>query len=227
MPLARSTTTATPGTSCARNASAGADAPISNVRSDVMQTSAKSTPSSAAASAGSLMNTIGMRLQRRTDLLVGARDLDRAGHDRANTADRLPFGRERFVAPGLRDRRETVRDARSARCGSRAAQLSSRGEDEDRRQPYRDGAEDMVDRLQRAAPLGARRRLAIERVLADVEIEGGEIGVHERRQRRDHARIIEAGVGRARRWRPVRPAGAASTARVRPSPARPTASPGA
>ena len=47
------------------------------------------------------------------------------------------------------------------------------------------------------AALLARRRLAIERILANVEIEGREIGVEEGRQPRDDALIIELLIGLA------------------------------
>ena len=45
--------------------------------------------------------------------------------------------------------------------------------------------------------LHARGRLAIERVLADVEIERRKIGVHEARQRGDDPGVVELGVGLA------------------------------
>ena len=41
----------------------------------------------------------------------------------------------------------------------------------------------------------ARGRVAIERVLADVEVKGGQVRVHERRKERGHPGVIEVGVG--------------------------------
>jgi len=70
-------------------------------------------------------------------------------------------------------------------------------EREDRRQPRCDTAEDLVDHRQRRAALQARIGFAVERVLADVEVERGEVGVHERRQRRDHAAEVVGGIGGA------------------------------
>ena len=49
----------------------------------------------------------------------------------------------------------------------------------------------MLDRLQSAEPPAARGRFAIERVLANVEIEGGEVRVHEGGQGGDRAGEIE------------------------------------
>ena len=47
-----------------------------------------------------------------------------------------------------------------------------RGENQDRRKPNGNSAEDVLNRLQGAAPPDAGRRVAIERILADVEVEG-------------------------------------------------------
>ena len=45
----------------------------------------------------------------------------------------------------------------------------------------------LFDSLQSPAPTNAGRRVAVERILADVEIERGQVGVHERGQRGDDA----------------------------------------
>ena len=114
----------------------------------------------------------------------------------AKCADRLPGFRQRFVAPRRRDRRKLLEMDGAVRGVARRPRFF-RGEDENRREPDRHGAKNLLDRLQRAAPPRARRRIAIKRVLADVEIERRQVGVHERRQRRDHAGVIETGVGLA------------------------------
>src|SRR5208282_453679 len=67
-------------------------------------------------------------------------------------------------------------------------------ENEDRREPDRQRAEDLFDRLERAAPFEAGRRLAIERVLSDVEVERRQVRVHEGRKRGDDAGKVEIGV---------------------------------
>ena len=66
-----------------------------------------------------------------------------------------------------------------------------RSERKHRRQPQRHAAENLLDRFKAGAALLARRRLAIERILANVEIKGREIGVEEGRQPRDDALIVE------------------------------------
>ena len=132
-----------------------------------------------------------MRLQRGADLLGGARDLDRAGDGGAQRADRLPLRRERRDRAIPAGSSGTARDAPSARRRSRRAQASSAVKTRIGASQIVTARKDLLDRLERAEPLHARRRLAIERVLADVEIEGREVGVHERRKRarrRAHSR---------------------------------------
>ena len=70
-----------------------------------------------------------------------------------------------------------------------------RGEGEDRREPESHAAENLLDRRQRGLARHARRRIAVERVLADVEIERRQIGGHELRQRRDHALVVVGRIG--------------------------------
>ncbi len=68
-------------------------------------------------------------------------------------------------------------------------------EDEDGRQPQRHAAKDLLDRRQRAAPAQAGGRIAIQRVLADVEVEGGEVSGEEGRKARHDALGVETRVG--------------------------------
>ena len=70
-------------------------------------------------------------------------------------------------------------------------------EHQDGAEPHRDAAEDLLDAGQRRQPLLTRWRLAIERVLADVEVECGKVRVHELRQRRDDLAIVVGFVGLA------------------------------
>ncbi len=72
-----------------------------------------------------------------------------------------------------------------------------RREAHQRRQPRAGVAEDVLDRLQRRPALGAGIGLAVERILADVEIERRQIGVHELRQHCNHALVVVVGVGLA------------------------------
>ena len=89
--------------------------PISIAISEVMQTSAKSTPSSASTCSGLLEIDARRRLERRADLLVGARDLDRAGDDERSARIVSHVLRQRVVAPFGRDRRELFEMDRAAR----------------------------------------------------------------------------------------------------------------
>ena len=57
--------------------------------------------------------------------------------------------------------------------------------------------ENLLDRRERGLALFARRRIAIKRVLANVEIEGREIAGHEGRQQRHDFLVVIGGVGGA------------------------------
>jgi hypothetical protein len=70
-----------------------------------------------------------------------------------------------------------------------------RGEDQDRREPGREAAEEMVDDRQRALADMARQGIAIERVLADVEIEGRKLGVHELREQVHDLLVVVGAIG--------------------------------
>ena len=84
-------------------------------------------------------------------------------------------------------------------------------EGEDRRQPDDERLEDLVDDGERRTPPHARIRVAVKRVLADVEIERRQLGVHELREHGDDLAIVVGRVGGAH-LTSSRSAGAASAA---------------
>ena len=65
------------------------------------------------------------------------------------------------------------------------------GERQHRREPRHRAAEQVVDHRQAGAARQRRDRIAIERVLADVEIEGREVDGHEGVERGDDALVVE------------------------------------
>ena len=118
------------------------------------------------------------RLERGTDPLLRPLDLQRPGDDRTDAADLLPFFGKRLVAPRRRNFWERFEMHRDRLRVTRKPRLF-RSENQDRREPQGYAAKNPLDRLKRSAPFFARRRLAIERVLANVEIKGRKIGVEE------------------------------------------------
>ena len=154
-------------------------------------------PSSAASSSSSLDVDARRRLQRRADLLVGALDLECARHHPAHALDLLPFLGQRLVAPRRGNRGECFQMHRAVLRGIARQPGFLRREAHERRQPRAGVAEDVLDRLQRRPALGAGIGLAVERILADVEIERRQVGVHELRQHRNHALVVVVGVGLA------------------------------
>ena len=71
------------------------------------------------------------------------------------------------------------------------------GERQRRRQPLQHRVADDVDHGQRRLAGQRRRRFAIQRVLAHVEIERRQFGVHEVRERSDHGLVVERRIGLA------------------------------
>jgi hypothetical protein len=107
----------------------------------------------------------------------------------------------------------------SRRCTDGLARVRSsqalHGEDEDRREPGGEASNTLLEHGERRRGADRRDRVAVERVLADVEVEGREVDIHEVRQRRDDALVVVARRRpRARRHR-ASAAGAASAARAR------------
>ena len=64
------------------------------------------------------------------------------------------------------------------------------GEDQDRRQPSGEAVEQVIEHRQRRLARHRGDRVAIERVLADVEIEGAELDIHEIAEQRDDAAVV-------------------------------------
>ena len=116
---------------------------------EVMQISAKSTPSSAALSSASETNTTGRGLQRRTDLL-GAGDLQRAGDDRTDASgscfQRSASASSRYLPSPWED----LEMDGPPFCGRNGPGLVRR-EDQDRRQPFQHS----VDRIDARSGDGA------------------------------------------------------------------------
>jgi hypothetical protein len=69
------------------------------------------------------------------------------------------------------------------------------GEWEHGREPRRGRAEQMVEHGEAGFAHRRRDRIAIERVLADVEIERGQVDIHEHIERRGDALVVELGIG--------------------------------
>ena len=64
------------------------------------------------------------------------------------------------------------------------------GKRQDRRQPLDDRITEVIDNRQCRLALFARWRLAIERILANIEVERRQFGVHELRQQGDDLAIV-------------------------------------
>ena len=152
-------------------------------------------------------------------LLVGALDLQRAGHDAAQIADPRPFLDQRRIRASPRG--TSARTVRDARCAARVAMAREpglfRGEAQDRREPG-DQAVEERGRAPCARRGGAtRRRVAIER---------SPCGCRNRRPRDRWRRNCSSAantrvksklsIGRAHHADRARPAGAAPSA---PAPA--------
>ncbi len=119
------------------------------------------------------------RLQRRADALFLALDLERAGHHLAHFADLRHFSASGVVTPFRRNRRELfemhgngLRVARKP-CLSAGRQHGCK--------PGHQAIEKGADDLQGRAAAQRRRRVTIERILADVEIESREFDIRENR----------------------------------------------
>lgn len=69
------------------------------------------------------------------------------------------------------------------------------GETDSGREPLQDRVAQNVHGGERGLALHRRRRIAVQHVLADVEVERRQFGVHEVRQRRDHRLVVEVRVG--------------------------------
>ena len=157
-----------------------------------------------------------MRFERRADALLRALDLERAGDDAAHDAHLAPFVGQLVVAPGGRHLGEQF-EMHGLRVGAIARSPGFlRREAQHRREPHHRAAEQMVEHGQAGLARHRRIGIAIERVLADVEIEGREVRGHEGRERGEDALVVEIGVSLAHQFVELGQAGAASAA---PAPA--------
>ena len=162
-----------------------------------MQTSARSTSTHGLEQVfvGDVHDRV--RFERGADALLRALDLQRAGDDAAHGAHLPPLVGELVVAPGGRHFGEQFEVHRLRRRAiARGPGLFGR-EAQHRRQPRHRAAEQMIEHGQAGLARRRRDRIAIERVLADVEIERRQVRRHEGRERGEDALVVEIGVGLA------------------------------
>ena len=113
--------------------------------------------------------------------------------ERAACGSLVPTLRQRLGRrPARREARETVRDGPTSASGiARLSQASSAVNDEDGGEPERSRQRKIcsTDGQRVAPPLRARRRIAVERVLAHIEVEGRQVRVHEQADSRATTRL--------------------------------------
>ena len=122
-----------------------------------------------------------MRFERRADALLRALALERAGDDAAHGANFTPLLGQPVVAPVLRHLGEGFQMHRLGIVAVARDPGFFRGEAQHRRQPNHRAAEQMVDDGQRRLARQRRIGIAVQRVLADVEIERRQVRRHEGR----------------------------------------------
>ena len=169
-PSASAGTTATPGTSSRVKAPAGAGAAV-RVRSEVMQTSAKSTEASAARRASSATWTTG----------AASRLAPMRFSRRSTSSAPVTTRRTRRIASHLAARAASCQSRGVGRKSSRCTELSSpgkrvepdflHGEGEHGGEPGDEAVEEGVEHGAGGAAARAGRGVAVEGVLADVEVE--------------------------------------------------------
>src|SRR5262245_52327584 len=124
-----------------------------------------------------------MRLERGADALLRALDLERAGHDAAHGTNFSPFIRELVVAPGGWHLGKSFQmDGFCALAKTREPGLLG-GEAKHRRKPRHRAAEQMIEHGETGLAFYRGERIAIESVLADVEIKCRQVRGHETRER--------------------------------------------
>src|SRR5690606_859136 len=121
----------------------------------------------------------GGRLERGADALFTTLDLQCAGDDTTNRADELPLFSQILVDPVSRDLREKTQMDGGAFFRVTLQPAFFHGEDEDGREPCGQRVEQVIEHGQRRTALERGDRVAIERILADVEVERRELDVHE------------------------------------------------
>ena len=131
-----------------------------------------------------------------TDALIRPHRLQLRGSQPAQLTHRLPLRAKRIVAPAGRDGREVVQMDAVRLAEPRRPRLLG-GEHQHRRQPGAQAAMQVVQhRARRPAPQRVRP-VAVQRVLADIEVEGAEIGRAEIVHGGIHAGPVVALHGRA------------------------------
>src|SRR4029078_9813981 len=120
-----------------------------------------------------------------------------AGDDAAYVANAVPLLRKLFVAPGLVELREGFEMHRTSAPGLAGEPRLLGGERQYRRQPRDERLENLIDDGERGAPLHARIGLAVKCILADVEVERRQLGVHEMRENSDDLALVVSRVRRA------------------------------
>ena len=138
-----------------------------------------------------------MRLERRADALLRALELQRAGDDAAHVAQLAPFLGKRLVAPGRRHLAERARDAPTWRRRPSASQASSAVKHSIGASQRHRAAEQLIEHGEAGLARRATNRIAIERILADIEIERRKIDRHEGAERGEDALVVEIRVGLA------------------------------
>src|SRR6185437_701571 len=115
------------------------------------------------------------------DAFLRALDLQRAGNDAAHGTNLAPLFRQPVVAPGGRRLRKSFEMYGFSRRAVTRGPCFLRGEAEHRREPGDGATEQMIEHGEAGLARGRRIRIAIECVLADVEIECREVRGHEDR----------------------------------------------
>ena len=179
-----------------------------------MHSSAKSTSTATGEQLGIGDIDEGRRFERGADALGRPFDLERAGDDAAQIAQPLPLPcqrrrRARMTAPPGK-----LRDGPSDAAGSRASHASSAVKQSIGASQVTVARNRWSSTVRHALRVDRRIRVAIERVLADIEIERRQIDGHEGVERGEDALVVEIGVGRAHQRDRARRADAASAARA-------------
>ena len=132
-----------------------------------------------------------IRLVRGADGLVPAQGFDRLRYGGAQRAQPVPFFAQRLVAPAGINRRP-VGEVHAA-VGSRIAGQPHllRRERQHRRGVAHHRAEQDVEHGEAPLPLRIVERIAVKRILPDIEVEARQVARRERLQRTDIAGIVE------------------------------------
>ena len=144
-----------------------------------MQSSARSASTATANNSAIADINNGRRFERGANALRRSFDLQCAGDDAAQIAQFFPALRQRVIAPGRGHRRKRF-EMHGLRGGIARQPRFFRGEAQQRREPSHRAAEQLVEHCQARFARHRGIRIAIQRVLANIEIERRKIGRHER-----------------------------------------------